>query len=183
MRRVGLRTERRCSRCAGRCRRRLPSGFPSAAPVRRIWAMGGLKCARCAPVMHPKPICLTAGRGCSRSSNSSARSSATAARRQDHSRGCSMDSPASPPAAPHPSNCWRGRAHGRIENRNHWRRDATLGEDRLQLSCKSAALVMATLTCRRLALFDHLLIANTRKAMRIYNAHPEQALALLYHPL
>lgn len=42
---------------------------------------------------------------------------------------------------------------------------------------------MATLNCRRLALFDHLLIANTRKAMRIYNAHPEQALALLYHPL
>jgi predicted transposase YbfD/YdcC len=74
-------------------------------------------------------------------------------------------------------------AHWRIENRNHWRRDATLGEDRLQLACKPAALVIAALNCILLALFDHLHHANCRKAMRFYNAHPDQALALLCQPL
>jgi predicted transposase YbfD/YdcC len=74
-------------------------------------------------------------------------------------------------------------AHWCIENRNHWRRDATLGEDRLQLSHQPAALVMAALNCILLALFDHLHHANCRKAMRLYNAHPEQALALLCQPL
>jgi predicted transposase YbfD/YdcC len=74
------------------------------------------------------------------------------------------------------------RAHWRIENRNHWRRDATLGEDRLQLACKPAALVMATLNCLILTLFNRLGIKNCRQAMRTYNAHPEQALALLCQP-
>lgn len=75
------------------------------------------------------------------------------------------------------------RAHWRIENRSHWRRDATLGEDRLQLACKPAALVMATLNCVILTLFNRLGTTNCRQAMRIYNAHPEQALALLCQPL
>lgn len=74
------------------------------------------------------------------------------------------------------------RAHWRIENRCHWRRDATLGEDRLQLSCKPAALVMAALNCIILALFDHFHVTNCRQAMRTYNAHPERALALLCQP-
>ena len=72
-------------------------------------------------------------------------------------------------------------AHWCIENRNHWRRDATLGEDRLQLSNKPAALVMAVLNCIILALFDSLRHTNCRQAMRTYSAHPEQALALLRH--
>ena len=75
------------------------------------------------------------------------------------------------------------RAHWRIENRSHLRSDSTLEEDRLQLSNKSAALVMATLNCIILALFDHLRIANSRKAMRNYNVHPENALDLLFKPL
>jgi predicted transposase YbfD/YdcC len=70
-------------------------------------------------------------------------------------------------------------AHWRIENRSHWRRDATLGEDRLQLSHKPTALVMAALNCIILALFDKLHITNIRKAMRKYDAHPDQALRLL----
>ncbi len=73
--------------------------------------------------------------------------------------------------------------HWRIENRNLWRRDATLGEDRLQLSCKAAAFVVATLNCIILALFDRLHHTNSRKAMRTYNAHPEQALALICQPI
>jgi predicted transposase YbfD/YdcC len=75
------------------------------------------------------------------------------------------------------------RAHWRIENRNHWRRDATLGEDRLQLACQPAALVMATLNCVILSLLHHLGVTNCRQAMRTYDAHPEQALALLCRPL
>jgi predicted transposase YbfD/YdcC len=74
-------------------------------------------------------------------------------------------------------------AHWRIENRSHWRRDVTLAEDRLQLSHKSAALVMAALNCIILALFDRLQVTNTRKAMRKYDAHPDQALRLIYSPL
>ena len=75
------------------------------------------------------------------------------------------------------------RAHWRIENRSHWRRDATLGEDRLQLACKPAALVMAVLNCTILALLDRLHVTNCRQAMRRFNAHPEQALTLLCQPL
>lgn len=70
-------------------------------------------------------------------------------------------------------------AHWRIENRSHWRRDATLAEDRLQLSHKPAALVMAALNCIILTLFDRLHVKNTRKVMRMYDAHPTQALRLL----
>lgn len=74
------------------------------------------------------------------------------------------------------------RAHWRIENRSHWRRDATLGEDRLQLACKPAALVLAVLNCTLLALFDRRRITNCRQAMRHFNAHPQHALALLCQP-
>ncbi len=73
--------------------------------------------------------------------------------------------------------------HWRIENRSHWRRDVTLGEDRLQLSCKAAALVISVLNCFILALFDHLNITNCHQAMRHYNAHPEKALSILTQPL
>jgi predicted transposase YbfD/YdcC len=75
------------------------------------------------------------------------------------------------------------RRHWHIENRSHWRRDATLGEDRLQLSCKTAALVISLLNCFLLALFDHLDVSNCRQAMRRFNAHPETAIALLTNPL
>jgi predicted transposase YbfD/YdcC len=75
------------------------------------------------------------------------------------------------------------RAHWRIENRSHWRRDATLGEDRLQLTCKPAALVLAVLNCTILALLDRIHVTNCRQALRRFNAHPEQALALICQPL
>lgn len=84
-------------------------------------------------------------------------------------------------AAPDQVLAWLQR-HWHIENRSHWRRDATLGEDRLQLACKAAALVISVLNCFILALFDHLKITNCRQAMRHFNAHPENALALLTNP-
>lgn len=75
------------------------------------------------------------------------------------------------------------RAHWSIENRNHWRRDATLGEDRLQLANKPAALVMTVPNCLILALFGRMHCTNCRQAMRTFDAHPQQALALLRRPL
>jgi predicted transposase YbfD/YdcC len=75
------------------------------------------------------------------------------------------------------------RSHWRIENRSHWRRDATLGEDRLQLASKPAMLVIAVLNCAILALLDRLHVTNCRQAMRHFNAHPEQALTLLCQPV
>lgn len=71
------------------------------------------------------------------------------------------------------------RAHWHIENRCHWRRDATLGEDRCTVRQPRVATVLAVLNSAILAIFDHLKIANARKARRLFDAHPQLALALL----
>lgn len=71
------------------------------------------------------------------------------------------------------------RAHWQVENRNHWRRDATLGEDRTQTASKPAALTVAALNNTILALLDRHGFANLRSAMRIFAAYPERALALI----
>jgi predicted transposase YbfD/YdcC len=71
------------------------------------------------------------------------------------------------------------RAHWHIENRCHWRRDATLGEDRCTVRQARVATVLAVLNSAILALFDHLKITNARKARRAFDAHPHTALALL----
>lgn len=71
------------------------------------------------------------------------------------------------------------RQHWQIENRNHWRRDATLGEDRTKTASKQAALVIAALNNAILALLDRAGVHNLRSAMRTFAAFPEQALALI----
>ena len=71
------------------------------------------------------------------------------------------------------------RQHWQIENRNHWRRDATLGEDRTQTGSKQAALVIAALNNAILALLDRAGVHNLRSAMRTFAAYPDQALALI----
>lgn len=71
------------------------------------------------------------------------------------------------------------RAHWHIENRCHWRRDATLGEDRCTVRQPRVATVLAVLNSAILALFDRLKITNARKARRVFDAHPHTALALL----
>jgi predicted transposase YbfD/YdcC len=71
------------------------------------------------------------------------------------------------------------RAHWHIENRCHWRRDATLGEDRCMVRQARVATVLAVLNSAILALFDRLKITNARKARRAFDAHPHTALALL----
>jgi predicted transposase YbfD/YdcC len=72
------------------------------------------------------------------------------------------------------------RAHWHIENRCHWRRDATLGEDRCTVRQPHVATLLAMLNSAILALFDHLKITNARKARRSFNAYPQQALDLLF---
>ena len=69
--------------------------------------------------------------------------------------------------------------HWQIENRSHWRRDATLHEDATKLASQPAALVMAVLNCNILALLDQAGVRNVRSAMRRFAAYPQQALALL----
>jgi hypothetical protein len=72
------------------------------------------------------------------------------------------------------------RSHWHIENRCHWRRDATLGEDRCLVRQPLVATVLALLNSAILALFDYLKIPNARRARRTFNASPQQALALLF---
>lgn len=71
------------------------------------------------------------------------------------------------------------RAHWHVENRCHWRRDATLGEDSCTVRHPTVATVLAVLNSAILALFDTLKVTNARQAIRTFAAHPQQALALL----
>jgi predicted transposase YbfD/YdcC len=55
------------------------------------------------------------------------------------------------------------RSHWHIEDRCHWRRDATFGEDRCTVRQAHVATVLAGLIFAILALFDHLKITNARE--------------------
>jgi predicted transposase YbfD/YdcC len=71
------------------------------------------------------------------------------------------------------------RAHWHLENRVHWRRDVTLGEDACQVKHGQAAQVLATLNNVVLMLMDHLGVENVVAQMREFAARPMAALALL----
>ena len=75
------------------------------------------------------------------------------------------------------------RAHWRIENRSHWRRDVTLGEDACRVTLGKTPQVLATLNNTVLALVDRLRLPNLAAAMRRFDARPAEALALLLSPL
>ncbi len=70
-------------------------------------------------------------------------------------------------------------AHWRIENRLHWRRDVTLGEDACQVRITGAPQALAALNGGVLALMDWLQVPNVASAMRHFCAHPAEALHLL----
>ena len=72
------------------------------------------------------------------------------------------------------------RKHWSIENRLHYRRDVTLGEDASQVRVKGAPEVLAALNGGILALMDFLGVKNVAKQMRHYCAHYEEALQLLF---
>lgn len=69
--------------------------------------------------------------------------------------------------------------HWRIENRLHWRRDVTLGEDHCQVRKGVAPLVLAALNNLVLALFDFLGVTNIPQQMRRLDAHPALAVRLV----
>jgi predicted transposase YbfD/YdcC len=71
------------------------------------------------------------------------------------------------------------RAHWRIENRLHWRRDVTLGEDRCQVRTGQAPQVLAALNNAVLGLMDFLRVTNVAAQMRIFDARPLEAVRLL----
>ena len=71
------------------------------------------------------------------------------------------------------------RRHWEVENRVHWRRDVTLGEDGCQVKQGTAAQVLAALNNGVLMLMDHLGVENVAAQMREFAAQPLAAVALL----
>ena len=71
------------------------------------------------------------------------------------------------------------RKHWSIENRLHYRRDVTLGEDASQICVKGAPQVLAALNGGILALMDFLGVKNVPRQFIHYCAHPRDALQLL----
>src|SRR5947209_17294513 len=69
--------------------------------------------------------------------------------------------------------------HWQIENRLHYRRDVTLGEDACQVRVKGAPQALAALNGGILALMDWLHVTNVASQMRHFCAHPHEALQLL----
>ena len=70
-------------------------------------------------------------------------------------------------------------AHWHIENRLHYRRDVTLGEDAYQVRITGAPQALAALNGGVLALMDWLHVPNVASQMRHFCAHPVEALQLL----
>jgi predicted transposase YbfD/YdcC len=75
------------------------------------------------------------------------------------------------------------RDHWAIENRLHYRRDVTMGEDACQVRKGCAPRVLAVLNSFLLALFDWLEVRNVASQMRAFSAQPFLALSLLLRPL
>ena len=71
------------------------------------------------------------------------------------------------------------REHWTIENRLHWRRDVTLREDHCQVRKGDAPRVLAILNSFLLGLLDFLGVCNVPQQMRLFDAHPLQAVRLL----
>ncbi len=71
------------------------------------------------------------------------------------------------------------RKHWHIENRLHYRRDVTLGEDASQVRTHGAPEVVAALNGGLLALMDFIGVKNVAKQMRHFCAKPREALQLL----
>ena len=72
---------------------------------------------------------------------------------------------------------WRG--HWTIENRSHYVRDETLGEDRCQMHAGNAPRALAALRNGLLAAVRHAGWANVAQALRYYGVAAGRALALI----
>ncbi|GHO92860.1 ISAs1 family transposase [Reticulibacter mediterranei] len=72
------------------------------------------------------------------------------------------------------------REHWAIENRLHYRRDGSLGEDACQTRTGRVPSLLAQLNSTILSLMDRVGVRNVARQMRYFDAHPQQALALLF---
>jgi predicted transposase YbfD/YdcC len=70
--------------------------------------------------------------------------------------------------------------HWQIENRLHYRRDVTLGEDACQVRIRHAPQTLAALNGGILALMDWLGVSNVAAQMRHFDAQFHEALELLF---
>ena len=75
------------------------------------------------------------------------------------------------------------RRYWEIENRLHWRRKVTLGEDPCTVRRGHTLQVLAALNNAILALADRLQIVNLAAQRRIFAARPDEALRLLLQPI
>jgi predicted transposase YbfD/YdcC len=75
------------------------------------------------------------------------------------------------------------RQHWAIENGLHYRRDVTLHEDRLRSKTPAFGQVMASLNNLVIGLAQHLGYTNLAQARRRWDAHPDQALRLIFSRL
>jgi hypothetical protein len=71
------------------------------------------------------------------------------------------------------------RDHWAIENKLHYRRDGSLGEDACQTHTGPVPGLLAQLNSTVLSLMDRAGVLNVARQMRYFDAHPEQALALV----
>jgi len=71
------------------------------------------------------------------------------------------------------------RTHWHLENRLHWRRDVTLGEDACQTRTGVAPALLARLNSTVFGLMDRLGVCNVARQARYLDAHLEQAIQLL----
>jgi hypothetical protein len=71
------------------------------------------------------------------------------------------------------------RDHWAIENKLHYRRDGSLGEDACQTRTGPVPHLLAQLNSTVLSLMDRAGVRNVARQMRYFDAHPEQALALV----
>lgn len=69
------------------------------------------------------------------------------------------------------------RAHWAVENRLHWRRDATLGEDRCGVRLDPVAAMLAVLNTVVLSLMDFHQVSNVASQLRRFSARPREAIA------
>jgi predicted transposase YbfD/YdcC len=71
------------------------------------------------------------------------------------------------------------RDHWAIENKLHYRRVGSLGEDACQTRTGPVPSLLAQLNSAVLSLMDRVGVGNVARQMRYFDAHPEQALALV----
>ena len=72
------------------------------------------------------------------------------------------------------------RAHWKVENHLHWRRDALLGEDRCRVRCAPTMELLAVLNTVVLSLMHLHQVSTVARQLRRFAFHPQEALSWLY---